>query len=83
MTERSGEGTEEATRIPVEAIDVPEAKVVPVRLPEKTVARVEGHRERLRQLTGLEPSRSEVIRMLVERGLDAVEAEAHPTPRKR
>jgi hypothetical protein len=82
MTERSGEGTEEAKRIPVEAPDVAEAKVVPVRLPEKTVARVDAHRERLRQLTGLEPSRSEVIRMLVERGLTAVEAEAQPS-RKR
>jgi len=82
MTERSGEGTEEARRIPVEAPDVAEAKVVPVRLPEKTVTRVDAHRERLRQLTGLEPSRSEVIRMLVERGLTAVEAEAQPS-RKR
>lgn len=58
------------------------SKVVAVRLPDETVARVDAHARRLRQLTGLEPSRSEVIKLLVERGLAAVEAEAS-SPRKR
>ncbi len=58
-----------------------EAKVVPVRLPEELLARVETQRARLRQLTGLSPSQSQVIRMLIERGLAAVEGEA--TQRKR
>jgi hypothetical protein len=57
------------------------AKVVPVRLPDPLLARVDAHRARLRQLTGLEPSRSEVVKMLIERGLAVVEAEA--APRKR
>jgi hypothetical protein len=60
------------------------AKVVPVRLPDPLLTRVDAHRERLRQLTGLEPSRSEVVKMLIERGLVAVEAEAKvQPPRKR
>ena len=58
-----------------------EAKVVPVRLPEELLARVETQRARLRQLTGLSPSQSQVIRMLIERGLAAVEAEAAQTPK--
>jgi hypothetical protein len=37
---------------------------------------VEARRARLRQLTGLSPSQSQVIRMLIERGLAAVEGEA-------
>jgi len=47
------------------------------------LARVDAHARRLRQLTGLEPSRSEVIKLLVERGLAAVEDETLPRPRKR
>jgi len=62
---------------------VAEAKVVPVRLPEEFLARVEAQRARLRQLTGLSPSQSQVIRMLIERGLAALEGEASPHPRKR
>ena len=46
------------------------------------MARVEAQRARLRQQTGLSPSQSQVIRMLIERGLAAVEAEAS-SPRKR
>jgi len=57
------------------------SKVVPVRLPDQTLARVDAHGARLRQLTGLTPSRSEVVKLLIERGLAVVEAEA--TPRKR
>jgi len=59
-----------------------EAKVVPVRLPEELLARVEAQRARLRQQTGLSPSQSQVIRMLIERGLAALETEAS-SPRKR
>jgi hypothetical protein len=62
---------------------MPIAKVVPVRIPDPLLARIDAHRERLRKQTGLEPSRSEVVKMLVARGLDAVEAEAPPPPRKR
>lgn len=64
--------------------DVAISRVVPVRLPDPLLARVDAHRERLKQQTGLEPSRSEVVKLLVQRGLDAVEAEAQPQPpRKR
>jgi hypothetical protein len=59
------------------------AKVVPVRLPDELLARVEDQRTRLRQQTGLSPSQSQVIRMLIERGLAAVEAEAASQTRKR
>ncbi len=59
-----------------------EAKVVPVRLPDELLVRVEAQRTRLRQQTGLSPSQSQVIRMLIERGLAALEAEAS-SPRKR
>ena len=45
------------------------------------VGGVEAHRQRLLQLTGIEPSRSEVIVMLIERGLDVVEAGAAPKKR--
>jgi len=62
---------------------MPVAKVVPVRIPDPLLARIDAHRERLRRTTGLEPSRSEVVKMLVERGLAAVEAEAQSAPRKR
>jgi len=59
--------------------DVPDP--VPVRLPDALKARVEAHRQRLLQLTGIRPSRSEVIVMLIERGLAAVETEAAPKKR--
>jgi hypothetical protein len=58
------------------------AKVVPVRLPEEVLARVEAQRARLGQSTGLTLSQSQVIRMVIERGLTALEAEAS-SPRKR
>ena len=74
MTPRTGRDTRE---------DMAVAKVVPVRLPDPLLARVDAHRRRLQQLTGLEPSRSEVVKMLIERGLAAVEAEAGQHPRKR
>lgn len=61
--------------------DMAEVKPVPVRIPDKIKARVEAHRQRLLQLTGIEPSRSEVILMLIERGLAVVESE--PAPKKR
>lgn len=54
------------------------AKVVPVRLPDEVLTRVDTHRQRLLQLTGIEPSRSEVIKMLIERGLSAVEPAQSP-----
>jgi hypothetical protein len=59
------------------------SKVVPIRLPDQTLARVDAHAARLRQLTGLAPSRSEVVKMLIERGLAVVEAEVAQSPRKR
>jgi len=58
-----------------------EVKPIPVRIPDKVKARVEAHRQRLLQVTGIEPSRSEVIVMLIERGLDVVEAGAAPKKR--
>ena len=67
MTGQIGRGTRAGMAV---------SKVVPVRLPEQTLARVDAHGARLRQLTGLTPSRSEVVKMLIERGLVAVEAEA-------
>ena len=61
----------------IEAIRKDEAmavsKVVPVRLSEELIERIEAHATRLRELTGLEPSRSDVVRLLVERGLSSVE----------
>ena len=59
-----------------------EAKPVLVRLPDDVLVRVEAQRHRLR-LTGLTPSLSAVIKMLIVRGLEAVEAEAQPPTRKR
>jgi hypothetical protein len=59
------------------------AKVVPVRLPEEVLARVEAQRARLGQSTGLTLSQSQVLRMIIERGLAALEAEASHPPRKR
>lgn len=73
MTEQAARSTREPMAI---------SRVVPVRLPDPLLARVDAHRARLRQQTGLEPSRSEVVKLLVERGLQSVEAEAQP-PRKR
>jgi metal-responsive CopG/Arc/MetJ family transcriptional regulator len=61
---------------------MPVSKLVAVRLPDDLLARIDAHAARLRQLTGLEPSRSMVIKSLVERGLAAFEAEAQPA-RKR
>ena len=55
------------------------SKVVPVRLPAELLARVDAHGQRLQELTGLAPSRSEVVKMLIERGLSSVE----PAPKKR
>jgi hypothetical protein len=49
------------------------SKVVAVRLPDSLIARVEAHARRLQELTGLAPSRSEVVKLLVERGLASVE----------
>jgi hypothetical protein len=84
MTTRTRRGTRDAARSQAtEAPDVAVSRVVPVRLPEETVARVQAHRHRLRQLTGLEPSLSEVVRLLVERGLAAVEAEAAGHPQRK
>ena len=51
------------------------SKVVPVRLSDETIARIEAHGERLRAQTGLDPSRSDVVKLLIERGLASVEAE--------
>jgi hypothetical protein len=74
MTSRVDRGTQQ---------DVAIAKVVPVRIPDPLLARIDAHRARLRHSTGLEPSRSEVVKMLVERGLAVVEAEAgEGRPRK-
>ena len=53
-----------------------------VRVSDELPARMEAQRARLRQQTGLSPSQSQVIRMLIERGLAALETEASP-PRKR
>lgn len=50
------------------------SKVVPVRLSDSLIERIDAHSARLRELTGLEPSRSDVVRLLVERGLTSVEA---------
>jgi hypothetical protein len=50
------------------------SKVVPVRLSDAVIERIAAHAARLRELTGLEPSRSDVVRLLVERGLASVEA---------
>jgi hypothetical protein len=50
------------------------SKVVPVRLSDAMIKRIDAHAARLRELTGLEPSRSDVVRLLVERGLSAVES---------
>ncbi len=52
------------------------SKVVAVRLPDALLARVAAHSKRLIALTGLEPSRSEVVKLLVERGLASVEQAA-------
>jgi len=51
------------------------AKAVLVRLPDDVLARVDVQRQRLRR-TGLTPSLSATIKMLVVRGLETVEAEA-------
>ena len=59
------------------------AKVVPVRLPEEVLARVEAQRARLGKSTGLSLSTSQVLRMVIERGLAALEGEASPQPRKK
>jgi hypothetical protein len=63
------------------------SKVVPVRLPAEIIARIDAHARRLRELTGLEPSRSEVVKLLIDRGLSSVEAAAAELdkhkPRKR
>jgi beta-lactamase superfamily II metal-dependent hydrolase len=58
--------------------DMAEAKVVPLQLSDGLLTRVEAQRTRLRQQTGLSPSQSQVIRMLIERGLAAVEGETSP-----
>jgi hypothetical protein len=47
--------------------------VVAVRLPFSVIERVNQHMSRLRKQTGLEPSRSEVVKLLVEIGLRTVE----------
>jgi hypothetical protein len=62
-------------------------KVVALRLPDDVLERVDAHARRLRELTGLEPSRAEVLKLLIERGLHSVEAAATELdkhkPRKR
>jgi hypothetical protein len=52
------------------------SKVVAVRLPDALLSRVDAHAQRLIALTGLAPSRSEVVKLLVERGLASVELAA-------
>src|SRR5438128_425480 len=70
VTSRSGQATEAARRIRRrEAPDMVAAKVVPVRLPEEALARVEAQRARLGRSTGLTLSTSQVLRMVIERGL--------------
>jgi hypothetical protein len=59
------------------------SKVVAVRLPEALIARVEAHARRLQELTGLAPSRSEVVKLLVERGLASVEQATAELEKKR
>lgn len=83
MTTHGGRGTQAARRTrPAEADGMAVSKLVAVRVPDALLERIDAHRQKLRELTGLEPSRSEVIKMLIERGIASVEADAHPS-RKR
>jgi len=61
---------------------LPAGREVPMRELAKLFRACAQARARLRQQTGLSPSQSQVIRMLIERGLAALEAEAS-SPRKR
>lgn len=54
------------------------SRVVAVRLPDDLIVRIEAHGRQLQDLTGLEPSRSELVKLLVERGLGLVEAAVEP-----
>ena len=58
------------------------AKLIALRVPDALLKRIDAHCERLRQLTGIEPSRSDVIRLFIEQGLTAAESGASPS-RKR
>jgi len=74
MTQRYEEGTQS---------DVPVSKLVAVRLPDDLRKRIEEHRARMQEHTSLDLSLSQVIKSLVERGLEAFAEEQKATPRKR
>lgn len=52
----------------------PAMQVVPFRLPDQLVRRLDRHAERLRaEQPGMRVTRADVVRVLLERGLDAAE----------
>ena len=58
------------------------SRVVALRLPDDVLARVDAHAKRLSDLTGLVPSRAEVLKLLIERGLGSVEQAAGELAKK-
>lgn len=57
-------------------------KMTAFRLTPKLLARLDAHAKRLSAATGLPATRADVVRLLLERGLDAAE-EGQPATRKK
>jgi len=52
-----------------------DSKQIAIRMPKELLDRVDAYVEKLHRQTGLRPSQAVVLKLLVERGLDAVESE--------
>lgn len=63
---------------------VAQRKIVAVRLSQETLARIDRYVAQIKATTpGLDVTPSDAIRILIDRGLEAVEAERPTKPRKR
>jgi len=55
---------------------------IALRLPNELLARIDARREQLRKMGGIEPNRTDMIKFLIERGLEAVEPEGAPKKKR-
>ena len=79
MTATLEQGSQTAARRKAAGEETPDVAVkttpIALRLPNELLARIDARREQLRKMGGIEPNRTDMIKFLIERGIEAVESE--------